>query len=133
MLSRVSAVATFVWIAEGQLADLQLTWQTYHMTILMQRRVWWFLANVFGIGAFLAFASKAWIEPELANQPGASAGDFIVWGISALPILVIFIIAHIVVGGLAVTKLRLDWALPLVLTTVSWIAAAIFDNMHHGI
>jgi hypothetical protein len=103
------------------------------MAIFKQRSVWWFLANALGMAAFLAFASRAWIEPELADEPGLSAGDSIVWGISALPVLIIFFVAHLIVGGWALAKMRRDWAWVLALTVICWMVAAVFDNAHHGI
>ena len=103
------------------------------MAIFQQGRAWWVLANALGIATFLAFASRAWIESELAKEPGASAGDFIVWGVSALPVLVIFIVAHLFVGGWALPKMRRDWTWVLALTANCWIVAALFDNAHHGI
>ena len=62
------------WKAESLLADWRWPKQTYLMAIFKQRRAWWGLANALGLTTFLAFASRAWIEPELANEPGASAG-----------------------------------------------------------
>lgn len=90
------------------------------------------LANTLGIAMFWSFASKTWIEPELANESGASAGNFIVWGFSALPILVLFLLAHAIVGIIALRG-KQGWALPVTLTTACWVAAAVFDNFHHGI
>ena len=103
------------------------------MKIFNQRSVWWVLANMLGIGVFLAFASKSWIEPALADVPGASVGNFMVWGTSALPILVSFFFVHLIVGLIALKRMQRDWALALMLTTGCWIAAAVFDNAHHGI
>lgn len=101
--------------------------------VISKRQIWWVSANSLGIGAFLTFASRAWIEPELANEPGASAGDFIVWGVSALPILTIFLLAHLFVGAAILATRRRDWTWVFVLTAICWVAAAVFDNAHHGI
>lgn len=102
------------------------------MSAFIRSQIWWVLANTLGIAAFLTFASKTWIEPELANEAGASAGSFIVWGFSALPILVVFLLAHAIIGIIALRGKR-GWALPIALTSACWIAAAVFDNFHHGI
>jgi len=103
------------------------------MAILTQRHLWWGLANALGIAAFLAFAAQAWIEPELANESGASAGNFILWGVSALPILVIFLLAHLIVAGWALAQKRRERMWVLALTATCWIVVAMFDNAHHGI
>ncbi len=103
------------------------------MNGLKQMQVWWVLANVIGIGAFLALASKVWIEPELASEPGASAGDSLVWGVSALPFLILFFLLHLAVSGMALERRQRAWALPIIVTTISWIAAAVFDRAQHGI
>lgn len=115
------------------LADRRRSKQTYQMVFLKQRRVWWALVNALGVMAFLAFGARAWIEPELAGEPGASAGDFIVWGASALPVLMIFMVSHLIVGGWAFAKGKRDWTWALALTATCWIVAAVFDNAHHGI
>lgn len=103
------------------------------MLILKRQQIRWVLANATGIAAFLAFASREWIEPEIANEPGAGGGDLFVWGLTALPIMILFVVAHLIVGGIALTKMRRDWASPFILTTGCWIAVVIFDNAHHAI
>lgn len=57
------------------------------------------LANAVGIAVYLTLASRAWIEPEIAYVLGASAGDFLLWGTTALPVLILFVLLHFWVGG----------------------------------
>jgi hypothetical protein len=97
----------------------------------------WLGTNLCGIALFLALAAKTWIEPELADVPGASGGEFIVWGSTALPIFLLFMAAHFVVGFSAHRELadRKSWrgTTVLLLTLGLWIAAFFFDNAHHGV
>ncbi len=48
--------------------------------------------NVIGVIVYLQFATQGWIEPEVANIPGAAGGGALLWGISALPTLLAFIV-----------------------------------------
>jgi hypothetical protein len=98
--------------------------------------------NVIGIVLFLSIASDCWIEPELANEPGASGGDAIVWGSTALPILAGFFLFDLVwltVECVAYWS-RKVWRLSLaslfltfVVIPLAWFIAAYVDNSHHGI
>jgi hypothetical protein len=96
----------------------------------------WTVVNLAGIALFLAAASVSWIEPELADVPGASGGDAFVWFATAVPVLGRFLI-----GNLAWLVFSLsDWSsgkfTPLAfgaLISACWIAAYLFDNAHHGI
>jgi hypothetical protein len=97
----------------------------------------WVSINLVGIGVFISLAMPTWIEPELANVPGASAGDPIIWGLTALPILVIFFLLHLIFGFALLSK-RLQLARPQglllgALTFLCWVAAFTFDNVHHGV
>jgi hypothetical protein len=38
----------------------------------------------------------SWIEPELANIPGTSAGDAFVWFAMAVPVLALLLIGNLV-------------------------------------
>ncbi|MEO6217941.1 MAG: hypothetical protein ABIO86_18070 [Sphingomonas sp.] len=40
-------------------------------------------------------ASTSWIEPELANVPGANGGDTFVWFATAVPVLALFLIGNL--------------------------------------
>lgn len=103
------------------------------MVRLNRVQLCWLFFNALGIVLFLDLASDAWIEPELANVPGASAGDFIVWGFQAFPVLIVFLLLHVF---LAVTMLhgahRL-WLCVVGATAAFWLVAFFLDNAHHGI
>jgi hypothetical protein len=92
----------------------------------------WLAANVCGIAIFLALAVKTWIEPEQAEVPGASGGEFIVWGITALPVSLLFMAAHFVAGFRAHRELahRNSWrgTILLLLSLGLWVAAFVFDT-----
>ena len=100
---------------------------------------WWLcvVANLIGVALFLYLAVQTWIEPELADEPGASGGETIVWGLSALPVFLIFMLAHV---GLAIAvdqKRRRSgsWRgdIFIGITFVAWVAIFLYDNAHHGI
>lgn len=95
------------------------------------------VANLMGMAFFLHLAVQTWIEPELANKPGASGGEFIVWGISALPVFLIFMLAHFGFG-IAAERNRSrngSWRGDIFvgITFVGWAAVFLYDNAHHGI
>ena len=97
----------------------------------------WVLANLIGMALFLYLAVQTWIEPELANEPGASGGEFIVWAISALPVFLIFMLAHLGVGVAADRDRSRNgsWRGDIFVgvTFVGWVAIFLYDNAHHGI
>lgn len=97
----------------------------------------WLGANLCGIAFFLALAVKTWIEPEVADVPGASGGESIVWGFSALPVFLVFMAAHFVAGFRADREVanRNSWrgTIFVLLTFCLWIAAFVVDNAHHGV
>ena len=97
----------------------------------------WLALNAGAIVLFFALAVKTWIEPELANEPGASGGAFMVWGTTALPLFVLFVAAALVLGFKALRELISDkhrrGIIIVALTLVAWTAAFYFDGIHHGI
>ncbi|MDE2404410.1 MAG: hypothetical protein KGM17_07060 [Sphingomonadales bacterium] len=54
------------------------------MDVVTNRWWIWLIANAIGIALFFQLAMPTWIEPELASEQGAGAGDGIVWGTTAL-------------------------------------------------
>lgn len=96
----------------------------------------WMLVNFAGMIVFFRAASYFWIEPELANIPGASGGAAFGWIALAFPIFVFFILAHIV-GFARIIQRHAGWrscsALALVITLGCWLAVFAYDNMRHGI
>lgn len=97
----------------------------------------WLTANSVGVLLFLILASSAWIEPELANVPGASGGAAFGWFATAVPVFVGFAIAHLVMAVKAIRAIasRRAWGplLALTFTAVLWAWTLWFDNLHHGI
>ena len=93
-------------------------------------------ANALGAVAYLFLGSRVWIEPELADVPGVAAGDSLIWGLTALPIFLIFLTTDLLLllRGLAVavSNRRLGvrgWCLPIPLL---WLAVLYVDFQHHG-
>ena len=84
----------------------------------------------------MASASRFWIEPELADLPGASGGAAFGWIVMAAPIAVFFLLANL--GWLTRSLLRParsgEWiTISLaILLVAAWIAAWLIDNAHHG-
>jgi hypothetical protein len=101
------------------------------MTASINKWWLWLALNAGGIALFFALAVKTWIEPQLANVPGTSGGAAFVWGVSALPVFLLFIVANLVAGFIALR--RRHGAIFVALTLVAWIAAVYFDGIHHGI
>ncbi|HWU95728.1 MAG TPA: hypothetical protein VN029_09015 [Sphingomonas sp.] len=96
----------------------------------------WLFANLAGIGAFLLVASQYWVEPEIADIPGASIGNAFGWFFEAMPLFAVFVLANPVwmlfmIRGEPVSR----WWRPLLLVVAMlgcWDAAYFFDNAHHG-
>ena len=100
------------------------------------RTAWWLLANVAAAGAFLGVASFSWIEPELADYPGASGGAALVWFMTAVPVLLVSGIGNFgVLAWSALHRRRVGkwpfggggWLIP-----VLWLAVLLLDNSRHG-
>jgi hypothetical protein len=97
----------------------------------------WLAANVVGASVFLFVASSySWVEPELAQYPGASGGMPIVWALSALPVFGAFLLLN--VGAFlwaCVARMKrglwpfawASWA-----SVPIWLVALVVDNLHHG-
>ncbi|MCW3846291.1 hypothetical protein OF829_03500 [Sphingomonas sp. LB-2] len=94
----------------------------------------WIAANAFGIAAFLTSASRFWIEPEVADIPGASGGAAFGWIVFAAPIAALFILANLGWLGVRLWR-RQGWcsAAIAVLLLAAWAGTWLFDNAHHGI
>ena len=93
--------------------------------------------NAIGIICYLWLASVCWMEPELANVPGASGGAPIVWGLTALPVLGLFCILDIFwflfACGIFLTKKRWILAPSFWLVPLCWAVAVFIDFSQHGI
>lgn len=62
----------------------------------------WIITNGLGALAFLHFASKTWIEPELRGEDVARDGDAVVWFATALPFALACLVADVVMIVLAI-------------------------------
>ena len=105
------------------------------MLIGLSRERFWIAANILGLALYLYFASKTWIEPELRGENVATGGVAMVWGLSALPILLVFFLADGIwfAMGLARGLKRGDWrTLPaLVVVGLVWLGTVWFDFARH--
>ena len=93
--------------------------------------------NVMGVIAYLALASRCWIEPELAGVPGASGGAGAVWFFSAFPILVLFLALDslwVLSGCLMCYIKKQTWMLhpAFLIVPVNWAVAVVIDFSQHG-
>jgi len=57
---------------------------------------WWLIANAIGAAAYVWLSSLTWLEPDLRGEDVARAGDAMVWSMTALPLLVGFVLADLV-------------------------------------
>jgi ABC-type amino acid transport system permease subunit len=95
----------------------------------------WLASNAVGVVAFLHFASLTWLEPELRGEDVARGGDAFVWFVSALPILVIFLVANFVWLGVTIGRSSgtKHWRPTAVACSVlaCWFGVALFDQLNH--
>src|SRR4051812_27578442 len=93
--------------------------------------------NGIGVITYLVFASHCWIEPELADFPGASGGAPIVWGLTALPLLLVFLVLDSIWAsflGVAYFRRTTTAIHPaLLLVPITWGIAIYIDFSRHGI
>ena len=94
------------------------------------------LFNGLGIATYLFLASWSWIEPSLADIPGASGGAAFVWFFSAVPVFCLCFLLDVVWMALEINSPEkaprgFGWALLLV--PPLWVAAICLDYSHHGI
>jgi hypothetical protein len=105
-------------------------------TDLLQAQLYWVIPNLIGMALFLWFASRTWLEPKLRGVAEASAGDAFVWGVTAFPILAVFIIVNavwlirLVYQGLKTKRWLTMWAFALI--SVLWLTAFMLDGLQHG-
>jgi hydrogenase/urease accessory protein HupE len=96
----------------------------------------WVLFNLIGIALFLYLAVQTWVEPELAHEPAASGDASIAWGITALPILLLFLLSHFAVGFVSDHQRQRtgSWRGEIFVgvTLLCWIAVFLCDRAHHG-
>jgi hypothetical protein len=89
--------------------------------------------NVLGVIAYILIASTCWIEPELANEPGAGGGAPIVWGLLAHPIPIIFFALNSLCLLAALIVYRKKWVtiVSFLCVQVTWAVAIHIDFSHH--
>lgn len=92
--------------------------------------------NALGVAIFLFVASRFWIEPELADVPGANVGNAFGWVLLAAPIPILFLFGDLVwtmmkMRGAGLASRARYTALTLAMLA-GWSAAYLFDNAHHG-
>lgn len=101
----------------------------------IRQEKWWLGANLVGVGLFLWFASRTWLEPQLRGELVATGGDGVIWTLTALPVLGVFFLADLVWLLLATRRgiQTKDWLSATVVSSVAviWITAAIFDQLRH--
>jgi len=90
----------------------------------------WLAFNAGGIALFFHFAVESWVDPELDLGPGTNGGEAVVWGMSAFPVFLFFLVANLVACLIAVWRRR--GVIFVVLTLVAWIVSFYFDGIHHG-
>ncbi|WP_140637472.1 hypothetical protein [Methylibium rhizosphaerae] len=96
----------------------------------------WLIGNALVAAAFLFAASHTWIEPELADVPGASGGAGAVWFMTAVPIFILATVVNFaVLTWCCVMRLKrgawpATWSSWLVVFV--WVAVLLLDNSRHG-
>jgi hypothetical protein len=93
------------------------------------------IANVLGAAAYLWFSVPLWAPKELANIPGAGAGDPLIWVLTALPILGLFLLLNIswLAWASIVYFVRRNWRIKLIysIVPVLWAITLYVDFSHH--
>ena len=93
------------------------------------------LANVFGVIIYLYLSVPLWAPDSLANTSGAGVGTPIIWGLTALPVLLFFMLVNliIIIGALVVyiksqTRILQLSYIPI---PVAWFIVIYLDFSHH--
>ena len=97
----------------------------------MNKAIPWALvaANLVGIFFYLRNAALAWALPEEAGLDPAIGGDAMVWGVGALPILLLFLLADGIWWHFT-ERLNLSrW--PAWTSFAFWVTAVVVDFRHH--
>lgn len=94
---------------------------------MLRREKFWLLANLAGAMGYLWLASRTWIEPELRGEDVARGGDAIIWGMTALPVLITFVIANFIGSWRRHWDQRSRW--PEMLIVALWLAVLGADRL----
>jgi len=96
--------------------------------------MWWVIANLLGIAAWLYIASRIWPWPPYVHCDFAPGDPFYFFGL-VVPLFVVAaivqIVALIVVTARAIRTRRKLMFLAVLLSAVAWTGAAAYD-MHRG-
>lgn len=94
-------------------------------------------SNVVAVVIYLIAASVGWVEPEVADVPGAAGGGALVWFLLAVPVVLLSLLGNL--GCLVLTIIHryrkgqwrfFWWAWFAVLAL--WCMAVAFDFSRHG-
>jgi hypothetical protein len=87
------------------------------------------VSNLVGIFFYLKNASLAWAIPEEAGLNPATAGVAMVWGLGALPILLLFLIVNGMWWSVILSRRLKKW--PASVASLLWVLAVVIDFWHH--
>lgn len=94
----------------------------------------WIVANFLGISLYTYFASWIWVPAGESQLPGAGA-DPILWSLSALPILMLFVFVNLIWTARSQKKIRYggSWVslLAISLVIAVWVSAFLYDGLRH--
>lgn len=91
-----------------------------------------FLAlNVFGVIAYLVWASQTWVVPQERGMNTATPGDALVWGAFVLPLFAAFFILNLVWGSLIVFQRRWRTGRLWLSGLIVWTVAIAVDILRH--
>lgn len=97
----------------------------------------WLGVNAIGVAAFLVAASQTWVEPEVADVPGASGGGPLVWGLEALSIFVAFVLLNLcaLVWVYLIRRHSASRSIGLaaMVSLPVWLIAFAVDHLRHGV
>ena len=94
------------------------------------------LVNTIGSILYLVTASSSWVEPEVANIPGARGGGALVWFLFVVPIFLLFFLGNIgvFIWSCVQRYRRGAWFLSKwgLLVPLIWLLAIVLDFSRHG-
>jgi hypothetical protein len=87
------------------------------------------VGNLVGIFFYLKNASLSWAIPEEAGLSPATTGVAMVWGLGALPILLVFLCFDGIWWWRVTSQRSEKW--PVILALMLWVGAVVVDFAHH--
>ncbi|MDB5479732.1 MAG: hypothetical protein JWO83_785 [Caulobacteraceae bacterium] len=92
----------------------------------------WMLPNVLASAGFVHLASWTWLEPNLRGENVARAGDALVWGFGAFPVLAFSAVANAIWFAFASQERRRNgvvWPVPSIIVVAAiWISVLVVDH-----